>query len=72
MEEEEVTPGSRLGPGSTLPGSVLPPLPVLRCGSVEGAGLVGRNLRGIIPWEGVEAGTGGGTRVLPSPSPGLG
>ena len=36
MEEEEATPGGRVRPRETLPGSMLPSLPVLRCGCVEG------------------------------------
>ena len=42
MQEVEATPAAVFGPGSTLPVSLLPPLPVLRCGCVKGAGLMGR------------------------------
>ena len=42
MQGVEATPGTGFGPGSTLPVSMLLPLPVLRCGCVKGAGGVGR------------------------------
>ena len=39
-----VAPGAGCGPGSTLPHSMLLPLPVLECGCVEGAGGVGKTI----------------------------
>ena len=48
----EATPGARFGPGSTLPVSMLLPLPVLGCGHVKGADRVGRLISTELCYEG--------------------
>ena len=42
MQGVVATPGAGFGPGTMLPVSMLPPLPVLRCGCVKGADGMGR------------------------------
>ena len=55
MHGVEATPGARFGPGTTLPVSMLMPLPVLSCGCVKGAGRVGRLISTKLLCEGVDS-----------------
>ena len=53
MQGVEATLGVGFGPWSTLPVSMLLPLPVLRCGCVKGTGGVGRLISTELFCEGV-------------------